>query len=80
MTHAMTESDLEIERLIRLNADAMHALARIAEHRRRLIGSEAEVRAVYAECRSYAVDVVNAIFRAEPALAEELGMLGKEGA
>ena len=56
------------------------ALARIAEHRRRLIGSEAEVRAVYAECRSYAVDVVNAIFRAEPALAEELGMLGKEGA
>lgn len=60
-------------RIVPLDDDALFALARIAEHRRRLISSDAEARAVYAEVRSYAVEVVNAIFRVAPELAEGIG-------
>lgn len=62
-------------RMIPIDEDALFALARIAEHRRTPIASDAQARAVREECRTYAVEVVNAIFRAAPELSEGKGTI-----
>lgn len=66
-------TDADALRTVTLDEAALFALARIAEHRRRTVGSDREAMARREECRSYAVDVVNAILRADPSLAEGLG-------
>lgn len=54
---------------VRLNADAIDALGRLQQHRRRMQTSRGrEADDAREQVRSYAVDIVNAIFREHPEL------------